>query len=162
MVVTSDRATEVPTRDATRLRAATKCPLRHCADFSVCPLLIQRTFDDPISCSQIMGTNYRCNRCHSEPQTGVHVMRKWSAVAFIIIMITAPLPALAYTQEDADACTPDAMRLCQNAIPDASRVAQCLVQNKQQLSPACTSVFNRPRGASVDRERWIKTQSTNY
>ena len=36
------------------------------------------------------------------------------------------------------------------------------VQNKQQLSPACTSVFNRPRGASVDRERWIKTQSTNY
>jgi type II secretory pathway component PulL len=89
-------------------------------------------------------------------------MRKWSAVAFVIIMITAPLPALAYTQEDADACTPDAMRLCQNAIPDASRVAQCLVQNKQQLSPACTSVFNRPRGASVDRERSTKTQSTNY
>jgi type II secretory pathway component PulL len=89
-------------------------------------------------------------------------MRNWSAVAFIIIMITAPLPAIAYTQEDADACTPDAMRLCQNAIPDASRVAQCLVQNKQQLSPDCTKVFNRPRGASVDRERWIKTQGTSY
>jgi hypothetical protein len=85
-------------------------------------------------------------------------MRNWSAVAFIIIMITAPLPAIAYTQEDADACTPDAMRLCQNAIPDESRVAQ----NKQQLSPACTKVFNRPRGASVDRERWIKTQGTSY
>ena len=62
-------------------------------------------------------------------------MRKLSAVAFIIVMITAPLPALAYTQEDADACTPDAMRLCQNAIPDATRVAQCLVQNKQRLKP---------------------------
>ena len=89
-------------------------------------------------------------------------MRKLSAVAFIIIMITAPLPALAYTQEDADACTPDAMRLCQNAIPDANRVAQCLVQNKQQLSPACGNVFNRPRGASVDRERTLKAQGTNY
>ena len=122
----------------------------------------KRTFDGPISYSQIMGTKSRCNRCHSEPQTGVHVMRKWSAVAFVIIMMTAPLPALAYTQEDADACTPDAMRLCQNAIPDASRVAQCLVQNKQQLSPACTGVFNRPRGASVDRERSTKTQRTSY
>jgi hypothetical protein len=36
-------------------------------------------------------------------------MRKLSAVAFIVItiMITAPLPAIAYTQADADACTPD-------------------------------------------------------
>jgi type II secretory pathway component PulL len=88
-------------------------------------------------------------------------MGKLSAIAFIVT-IMAPLPAIAYTQEDADACTPDAMRLCQNAIPDASRVAQCLVQNKQQLSPACTSVFNRPRGASVDREWPVKTQRTNY
>lgn len=124
--------------------------------------MTQRRFDGPINYSQLTGTKSHRYRCHTEPQTGVHVMRKWSAVAFVIIMITAPLPALAYTQEDADACTPDAMRLCQNAIPDASRVAQCLVQNKQQLSPGCTSVFNRPRGASVDRERSTKTQSTNY
>ena len=88
-------------------------------------------------------------------------MRTLNAVAFIIV-ITAPLSALAYTQEDAAACTPDALRLCQNAIPDASRVAQCPVQNKQQLSPACTSVFNRPRDASVDRERSVKTQRNNY
>jgi hypothetical protein len=88
-------------------------------------------------------------------------MGKLSAIAFIAT-IMAPLPAIAYTQEDADACTPDAMRLCQNAIPDVSRVAQCLVQNKQQLSPACTSVFNRLRGASVDHERPVKTQRTNY
>jgi len=46
--------------------------------------------------------------------------------------------------------------------PDASRVTQCLVQNKQQLSPACSNVFNRPRGASVDRERPVKAQGTNY
>jgi len=89
-------------------------------------------------------------------------MSKFSAIAFIIT-IMVPLPAVAYTQTDADACTADAMRLCWNAITDASRVTQCLAQNKQQLSPACGNVFNRPpRGAMVDRERPIKAQRTRY
>jgi hypothetical protein len=88
-------------------------------------------------------------------------MIKLSAVAFIVT-IMAPLPAIAYTQEDANACTPDAMRLCQNAIPDASRVTLCLVQNKRQLSPACTIVFNRPRGVNADRERPENIQKANY
>jgi hypothetical protein len=89
-------------------------------------------------------------------------MRKLSAVAFVIIMITAPLPAIAYTQADADACTPDAIRLCANAIPDVSRVALCLADNKQQLSSACAAVFNRPRGASATRERRENIQKTNF
>ena len=45
-------------------------------------------------------------------------MLKLSAIALVLTMM-APLSAIAYTQEDADACTPDAMRLCQKAIPDA-------------------------------------------
>jgi hypothetical protein len=89
-------------------------------------------------------------------------MRKLSAIAFIVMMITAPLPAIAYTQEDADACTPDAMRLCQQAIPDASRVTLCLVQNKRQLSPACNTVFNRPYAASAARERPANVQKTKF
>jgi len=64
-----------------------------------------------------------------------------------LLTILAPLPALAYTQQDADACTPDAFRLCQAAIPDATRVAQCLAENKSQLSPACKIVFSRPATA---------------
>lgn len=95
------------------------------------------------------------------PKLECNVMLKLSAVAFMV-MIMAPLPAIAYTQQDADACTPDAMRLCQNAIPDASRVTLCLVKNKQQLSPACTVVFNRSRGASVVRERRENIQKTNF
>jgi hypothetical protein len=75
-------------------------------------------------------------------------MLKLCAIVSLITII-APLPAIAYTQQDADACTPDAMRLCQDAIPDASRVAQCLVQNKRQLSPACKIVFNRPNTAAT-------------
>ncbi len=92
-------------------------------------------------------------------------MRKLSAVAFVVITIkiTAPLPAIAYTQEDADACTPDAMRLCASAIPDVSRVAFCLAHNKQQLNAACATVFNRPRGASgATRERRENIQKTNF
>ena len=69
-------------------------------------------------------------------------MHKLSALA-LLVMVTAPLPALAYTQEDADACTPDAFRLCQHAIPDADRVTACLASNKPNLSPACKIVFSR-------------------
>ena len=87
-------------------------------------------------------------------------MRKLNAIAFIVMM-TAPLPAMAYTQEDADACTPDAMRLCQQAIPDATRITQCLVQNLKQLSPACTQAFYRIRAASA-RERPATVRKTKF
>jgi hypothetical protein len=87
-------------------------------------------------------------------------MSKLSAI-FLVIMTLAPFPAFAYTQEDAVACTPDAFRLCQNAIPDVSRVSLCLAQNKRQLSTACTIVFNRPLSA-IGRERPGNVQKTNY
>jgi hypothetical protein len=87
-------------------------------------------------------------------------MRKLSAVVFVVMMITGPPSAIAYTQEDANACTPDAMRLCQQAIPDESRVTLCLVQNKRQLSPACAIVFNR--AASAARERPATVQKTKF
>ncbi len=86
-------------------------------------------------------------------------MPKLSAIVSII-MIMSPLSAMAYTQDDADACTPDALRLCQQAIPDPDRVTQCLVQNKQNLSPGCKNVFTRP--VSAARERPEKIQETKY
>ena len=88
-------------------------------------------------------------------------MLKLSTLAFVV-MITSPLAANAYTQEDADACTPDAMKLCQNAIPDAGRVTQCLVQNKRQLSPACAVVMSRPHDASTARDTPQNIQRTRY
>jgi hypothetical protein len=79
-------------------------------------------------------------------------MRNLSAIAFLLTLL-APLPAIAQTQADAAACTPDAMRLCQQAIPDHGRVVLCLVQNKRQLSPACSMVFNHPSTANVSGTR---------
>ncbi|HYC17286.1 MAG TPA: hypothetical protein VEC94_08770 [Pseudolabrys sp.] len=92
-------------------------------------------------------------------------MRKLACAAItgtFVVAAMAPLPAIAYSQADVEACTPDVMRLCLSAIPDATRVTHCLAQNKRQLSPACTVVFNRPRGASVDHERPKAIQNTNF
>jgi len=49
--------------------------------------------------------------------------------------------AFAYTQEQQQACTPDAMRLCGNFIPDVDRITACMIQNKSQLSPECRQFF---------------------
>ena len=35
------------------------------------------------------------------------------------------------------ACTPDAMRLCSDVIPDVARVTACMKAKYSQLSPAC-------------------------
>jgi hypothetical protein len=80
------------------------------------------------------------------------VMRKLIGFAFILA-IAAPLPAFAQSQEDQAACTPDVMRLCQQAIPDRGRVVACLVRSKLQLSPACAGVFDRARTASVRKTK---------
>ena len=77
-------------------------------------------------------------------------MRKLSAIAFMLVL-AAPLPAIAYTQEDIDACTPDAIRLCQQAFPNINSVVRCLAQNKRQLGPACTLAFSRARSVIVSR-----------
>lgn len=58
-------------------------------------------------------------------------------------VLASSLPALAYTQDDANACTNDVMRLCQHAIPDQARITQCLYQNRRRVSPACYAVYKR-------------------
>ena len=36
-----------------------------------------------------------------------------------------------------EACTPDAMRLCNEFIPDEARVKSCMLSKRSQLSEAC-------------------------
>jgi hypothetical protein len=89
-----------------------------------------------------------------------NAMGKLGAIA-VAVAVIAPLPAMAYSQEDVNACTSDVMRLCVSAIPDATRVTQCLVQNKPRLSSACHTVFSRPHNATPV-ERQTKAQATMY
>jgi hypothetical protein len=56
------------------------------------------------------------------------------------LMTTA---ALAYTQEQQQLCTGDAMRLCSSEIPDVDRVTACMIAKQSQLSDGCKSVFRK-------------------
>jgi len=49
--------------------------------------------------------------------------------------------ANAYTPEQEQMCTGDAMRLCSAEIPDVDRVTACMVQKRSMLSDGCKAVF---------------------
>lgn len=52
--------------------------------------------------------------------------------------------ASAYTPEQQQACTDDAMRLCGAFVPDVDRITACMIQNKSQLTPRCAVYFQPP------------------
>jgi hypothetical protein len=54
----------------------------------------------------------------------------------------------AYSPEQEQACTPDAMRLCGAYIPDVDRITVCMIRNKSQLSPGCRAHFRPERSAA--------------
>jgi hypothetical protein len=64
----------------------------------------------------------------------------------MLIATTVALAALgtaaqAYTAEQQQMCTGDAMRLCASEIPDVERITACMVQKRAQLSDGCKAVF---------------------
>jgi hypothetical protein len=63
----------------------------------------------------------------------------------------------AYTPEQQQACTPDAMRLCGAYVPDVDRITACMIQNKSQLSPGCRVYFRAgPEPDEVAERKSIK------
>ncbi len=44
------------------------------------------------------------------------------------------------------ACTPDAMRLCSDVIPDVAKVTACMKAKSSQLSQACRVAMRGPSG----------------
>jgi hypothetical protein len=49
-----------------------------------------------------------------------------------------------------EACTPDAMRLCSEFIPDEGKVKSCMLSRRSQLSEACRLAM---RSRPAERER---------
>jgi hypothetical protein len=64
-----------------------------------------------------------------------------TALALVILIPAATAPALAESQEERMACTPDAQILCADEIPDRERVYSCLVRKVNDLSPACKKII---------------------
>jgi hypothetical protein len=62
------------------------------------------------------------------------------ATTFAFAMLTTV--SHAYTPEQEQMCTGDAMRLCSSEIPDVERVTACMVQKRAQLSDGCKAVFH--------------------
>ena len=54
---------------------------------------------------------------------------------------SSPATAQQWTPEQRAACEPDAMRLCQQYIPDVDRVRACMAHYRRYLSPACRALF---------------------
>ena len=48
------------------------------------------------------------------------------------------------TPEQRAACTPDAIRLCQDTIPDVDRTTACMSAHRSELSARCQAVFDAP------------------
>ncbi len=63
--------------------------------------------------------------------------------AVALAMLIAPGVGHAYTPEQEQACTPDAMRLCGEFVPNVDAITACMVQRKAQLSPQCRVFFRQ-------------------
>lgn len=67
------------------------------------------------------------------------------ATAFILGTLTTA--CYAYSQQQQEMCTGDAMRLCGAYIPDVDRITACMVSKHDQLSDGCKAVFEMPAAA---------------
>lgn len=47
-----------------------------------------------------------------------------------------------YDLEDVKACSPDAMRLCKDKLPDLEAIRLCMKENYARLRPACKARFD--------------------
>jgi hypothetical protein len=79
-------------------------------------------------------------------------------IALMLAVVAAPsmlpAPAHAYTQEEEQACSGDAMRLCGSEIPDVDRITACMFKQRAALSPGCRIHFRSSapeRGSAVTR-----------
>jgi hypothetical protein len=65
----------------------------------------------------------------------------WLALPAALLLgglsVATARPIAEGTAEARQACTPDAMRLCSEFIPDAERVKACMLRKRAQLSQAC-------------------------
>ncbi|WMT79241.1 hypothetical protein [Bradyrhizobium sp. Ash2021] len=66
-----------------------------------------------------------------------------SMLAVALAVAMWPAAGQAYTPEQQQACSGDAMQLCGEFVPDVDRITACMIRKKSQLSPGCR-VYFRP------------------
>lgn len=84
-----------------------------------------------------------------------------SATAGLGLLI---MPAAAFaqgTEEQQQACTPDALKLCSDAIPDIGKTTACMKAHYSQLSPRCQTAFHDATGGAKTPVRKAVEASKN-
>lgn len=66
-------------------------------------------------------------------------------VGLALAFASSPALAQQWNPEQRAACEPDAMRLCQQYVPDVSRTRACMIQYRRYLSPRCRAVIEGGR-----------------
>jgi len=69
------------------------------------------------------------------------------ATALMLGMLTTS--SHAYTLEQQEMCTGDAMRLCASDIPNVDRITACMERQRDSLSERCRAVFETDTPANV-------------
>ena len=66
-----------------------------------------------------------------------------ATLGMALAVLVQPSAGFDYTQEEQQACTPDAMRLCGEFVPNVDAITACMIKKKAQLSPQCAVFFRR-------------------
>jgi hypothetical protein len=66
-------------------------------------------------------------------------------VGLALTFASSPALAQQWNPEQRAACEPDAMRLCQQYVPDVGRTRACMIQYRRYLSPRCRAVIEGGR-----------------
>jgi hypothetical protein len=77
-------------------------------------------------------------------------MRITAALMAVVLFSRVGGAAAEVSEAVKQACTPDAMRLCSDVIPDVARVTACMKAKSRQVSQACHVAM---RGESTARGR---------
>jgi hypothetical protein len=82
-------------------------------------------------------------------------------LATALSVLMWPAASRAYTDEEQQACSPDAFRLCSAEIPDVERVTACMIRNKSQLTPGCRAFFKPEAESTVAAGRPLSIRPAN-
>ena len=77
---------------------------------------------------------------------------------FMLGMLTTV--SQAYTLEQQEMCTGDAMRLCASDIPNVDRITACMERQRDSLSERCKAVFETDTPARAPAASVKTTQAT--
>ena len=80
------------------------------------------------------------------------------ATVFAFAMLTTV--SQAYTLEQQEMCTGDAMRLCASEIPNVDRITACMERQRDSLSDRCKAVFEADAPAAGPTASVKTTQAT--